>query len=111
MFCTKCGVQIEESARFCSQCGAPTGRGVLPPVAGAAYNRLIRPRDDRKVAGVCAGIARYMGADVTLIRILAVILALWPPGVGLIAYFVCWIVMPNEPLALPAPVQPSATTI
>jgi len=109
MFCTKCGVQLEDADRFCSQCGIATGRGVRPQIAGVAYNRLIRPRDDRKVAGVCSGIARYMGTDVTLIRVLAVILAIWPPGVGLLAYIVCWIVMPNEPLALPAPAQPTTT--
>ena len=105
MYCTKCGDQLDDLARFCPQCGSTTGRGVRAPVVGEVYNRLSRPRDDRKLAGVCAGIARYMGVDVTLVRILMVVLAIWPPGVGLIVYIVCWFVMPNDPLLLPAPAQ------
>jgi phage shock protein C len=64
---------------------------------------LSRSRDDRKIAGVCAGIARYMGIDVTLIRILFLVFAVWPPTAGLIVYIVCWIVMPQDPLLLPPP--------
>ena len=105
MYCTKCGTEIKDADRFCSQCGSPTGRGVRSPVVGNLYNRLARPRDDRKIAGVCAGIARYMGVDVTVVRVLMIVLAIWPPAVGLIVYIVCWIVMPNDPLLLPAPVQ------
>jgi phage shock protein C len=105
MFCTKCGTEVGELARFCSQCGTATGRGLQAQAAATMYNRLARPRDDRKLAGVCSGIARYMGLDVTLVRILAVVLALWPPGVGLIIYIVCWIVMPNDPFLLPEPVH------
>ncbi len=109
MFCTKCGIEMKESDRFCAQCGTPTGRGVRPPVPGGVYNRLSRPRDDRKVAGICSGIARYLGVDVTLVRILAVVLAIWPPGVGLIVYIVCWFIMPNDPLLLPAPAETNGT--
>lgn len=108
MFCTKCGVQLGDRARFCFECGTPTGQGTqLAP--GTVYNRLSRPREDRKVAGVCAGIARYFGVDVTLVRILAVALSIWPPGVGVIAYIVCWIAMPNDPYLLPAANSPATT--
>ena len=109
MFCTKCGVELKETDRFCSQCGDTTGRGVRPAVAGNPHNRLTRPRDDRKAAGVCSGIARYMGVDVTLIRVLMVVLAIWPPGVAVIVYVVCWAVMPNDPLLLPAAAQTTGT--
>ncbi len=110
MYCTKCGVELKDSDRFCSQCGSATGRAVRSPAVGTVYNRLSRPREDRKVAGVCAGIARYMGVDVTLVRVLMVVLAIWPPLVGVIVYVVCWAVMPNDPLLLPAPAQPSSGT-
>jgi phage shock protein C len=103
MYCTSCGAQLESQHRFCHQCGTPSG-----PAAAAADltpKRLSRPRDDRKVAGVCSGIARYLGVDVSLVRILVVCLTLWPPSVGLIFYIVCWIVMPRDPLALLPPSQ------
>jgi phage shock protein C len=106
MFCTKCGVNIQDRDRFCAQCGTPTGRGVQQ-APETVYNRLSRPRDNRKIAGVCAGVARYAGVDVTLIRILAVVLAIWPVGVGVIGYLVCWAVMPNDPYLLPAPANPT----
>lgn len=105
MFCTKCGTELEGRARFCMQCGTPTGAGTQQE-PGTVYNRLSRPYADRKVAGVCGGIARYFGVDATLVRILAVALAIWPPGVGLIIYLVCWMVMPNDPAPLPARAQP-----
>ena len=100
MYCTKCGVQLNETSNFCSSCGNPTARNAYasPP----AYPRLSRPRDERKVAGVCAGFARYLGVDVTIIRLIAVVLIFCPVGVGLIAYLVAWIIMPNDPLRLPA---------
>ena len=108
MFCTKCGIELRETDRFCSQCGTQTGRGTPEIPAGSVWNRLSRPRDDRKVAGVCAGFARYFGVDVTLIRILTVVLALWPVGLGVILYIVGWIIMPNDPLLLPTPAAPPA---
>jgi phage shock protein C len=108
MFCTKCGQQLEDRARFCSQCGESTGRGTQQ-APGTVYSRLSRPRDGRKLAGVCGGMARYFGVDVTLVRILMIALALWPTGVGVIVYIVCWAVMPSDPYLLPAPVAPAAS--
>jgi phage shock protein C len=99
MYCTKCGVKLDESAKFCSECGFATANNAYS--APSPYPKLSRPRDDRKIAGVCAGFARYLGVDVTLVRLIAVVLALCPPSVGLIAYLVAWIIMPNDPLRLP----------
>jgi phage shock protein C len=109
MYCTKCGVQLNESARFCSECGNPTARNAYSPQP--PYPKLSRPRDDRKVAGVCGGLARYFGVDPTLMRIIFVIFTIWPPLVGLIAYIVCWCVMPEDPLRLPeAPTHSETAT-
>jgi phage shock protein PspC (stress-responsive transcriptional regulator) len=44
-----------------------------------------------------------MGVDVTLVRVIALVLLLVPPSIGLIAYIVAWIVMPNDPWVAPAP--------
>ncbi|HLH37877.1 MAG TPA: PspC domain-containing protein [Bryobacteraceae bacterium] len=107
MFCTRCGVSHDDSAKFCSQCGAPIGANAYS--APAAYPKLSRPREDRKIGGVCAGFARYLGVDVTLIRLIWVVLAICSGGLGAIAYVVAWIIMPNDPLRLPhpAPLHPA----
>ena len=55
--------------------------------------RLYRSRD-RKIGGVCGGIAEYFNVDPTLIRLLWVIFAL-TYGSGLLAYFSCWAVIPE----------------
>jgi phage shock protein C len=109
MFCTRCGVSLNDSAKFCSDCGTATARNAYstqPP-----YPKLSRPREDRKIAGVCSGFARYLGMDVTLVRLVVTILAFWPPGVGLLGYAVAWAIMPNDPLRLaepaPAPSDPA----
>lgn len=48
------------------------------------------------VAGVCAGGATYFGKDVTLIRIVWALAALIPPLFpGIVAYIVCWLLMPQ----------------
>jgi phage shock protein C len=108
MFCTKCGTQLKEQDKFCSECGAATGRGAT--WQGAAGSRpapsLSRPMDQAKIAGVCAGFARYFGLDVTLVRVLWVVLTVFPlPMFGLVSYFVAWIVMPKDPVGLPARVN------
>lgn len=58
--------------------------------------RLTRSRDDQMIAGVCGGIARYAGLDPTLIRVLAVIAAIFAFPGALIGYVVAWAIMPQE---------------
>ncbi len=97
MFCTKCGVELKDQVKFCSDCGTSTTR------AATMADRLTRPMHEAKIAGVCAGFARYFGLDVTLVRILWVALTILPvPFCGVIAYIVCWIVMPKDEVAMRA---------
>jgi phage shock protein C len=58
-------------------------------------NTLIRPRNGRLLAGVCAGIADRFGWSRTFVRIAWVILSFFP-GPLWIAYVVLWILMPNQ---------------
>lgn len=58
--------------------------------------RLYRSRTDRKIAGVCGGLGAYFGIDPVILRILWVALALGA-GVGIVAYVIFWIVVPQEP--------------
>ena len=103
MYCTACGIELPDSHRYCNQCGTATNRATFAPPAGGPIQTLSRPRDGRKIAGVCAGLARYFGIDVTLVRILVVALALCPPSVGFIFYLICWIAMPNDVLLIAPP--------
>ena len=100
MYCTRCGVQLPDDVAFCSTCGHPAGEHIREDTA-PRYPRLSRPMYDKKIAGVCAGFARYFNIDVTLVRIICLVLIFWPVPIGLIAYVVAWIVMPRDPLALP----------
>jgi phage shock protein PspC (stress-responsive transcriptional regulator) len=61
----------------------------------AQTKQLVRLRDDRMVAGVCSGIASYLGVDVTLVRLLAVLGLVFSLGTVLVAYVVAWILMPE----------------
>ena len=54
MFCNHCGKANPDDARVCAYCGA-----VL--VGGVAERRLVRPREGRRIAGVCAGVSQYYG--------------------------------------------------
>ncbi|GAB2548310.1 PspC domain-containing protein [Rhodanobacter koreensis] len=58
--------------------------------------RLYRSRTDRKLAGVCAGIAEYYGWDPTLVRVGWIILTLLG-GSGILLYLILWLVMPEAP--------------
>ena len=102
MYCTQCGTELKDEARYCSQCGFR----LKPDAPATARERLMLDKENKKIAGVCAGMARYFGVDVVLVRILFVVLALYP-GVGLIGYVVAWIVMPKPPQ--PAAMIPAAS--
>jgi phage shock protein PspC (stress-responsive transcriptional regulator) len=61
----------------------------------------MRPRNNRMIAGVCAAFARQYGWDLNVTRIVtAVIICL--TGVGAFAYIAAWIIIPEEPYAIPA---------
>jgi phage shock protein C len=92
MFCTRCGTELRQSDNFCSQCGNPSGR----VTAARRYTGgLSIPAQGKKIGGVCAGFARYMELDVTLVRILWLVIAIFT-GVGFIAYLVAWLLMPKD---------------
>ncbi len=69
-----------------------------PPLASppAPYRPLQRVMREKKIAGVCAGFAHYFDMDVTLMRIIFLVLLVTPPGVGLIGYLIAWVAMPRD---------------
>jgi phage shock protein C len=58
--------------------------------------RLVRRSDDRMVAGVCSGVADYLGVDVTLVRLVTVVGAILGFGSLILAYVVAWALIPEE---------------
>jgi phage shock protein C len=58
--------------------------------------RFARYSADKKIAGVCAGVARYFDLDSSLVRAVW-LLCVFLGGTGLVAYIVLWIVMPLDP--------------
>jgi phage shock protein C len=56
---------------------------------------LRRPRDDRWIAGVCAGLARRFGLPPNLVRLLFVLSCLLP-GPQFVVYLILWVIMPSE---------------
>ena len=58
--------------------------------------KLIRPKQGRIVAGVALAFANYFSVDVTLVRLIWVVLLL-PGGLpGVVPYIICWLVIPQE---------------
>lgn len=102
MYCNQCGNEIETHFQYCSRCGAAT-ENAPPRSEPQNLHRLTRPREGTRIAGVCAGVARYLDLDVTLVRIVWVLLVIFPPVPGILAYIICWIVMPQDPALLPPP--------
>lgn len=55
-----------------------------------------RSMSDKYIAGVCGGVAKYLGVDATVVRVIFVLLALAGIFPGLLAYIIGWIIMPAE---------------
>jgi phage shock protein C len=62
--------------------------------------RLYRQSASGRIGGVCAGIAAYLDADVTLVRLAWVVLSIVPGGLvgGVVAYLAAWVIVPDGPV-------------
>lgn len=91
MFCNGCGKSITDDARYCNYCGAGVGVRHNP-------RKLVRPRADRKIAGICAGLGNYLGLDPIVVRLIWVFLT-FVSGLlpGIVVYVLAWIIVPEEP--------------
>ena len=62
---------------------------------GTTHGRLHKSATEKKISGVCGGIAEYLGVDPTIIRIAWAVLACgW--GTGILLYFLCAFILPEE---------------
>jgi phage shock protein PspC (stress-responsive transcriptional regulator) len=80
---------------------------VLLPAApserrATAGRRLLRSETDRQIGGVCGGLAEYLGVDTTIVRIVSVVLAIYPGAIigGAIAYAILWFIIPTAQLSI-----------
>ena len=108
MQCQNCQKEIADGSRFCYSCGAQqAGFSGAPGTASApAVKKLMRASRDKKIGGVCAGLADYFDLDPTIVRVVW-LLAIFFAGTGLLVYLVLWIVLPQAPLTPTAAVPGS----
>jgi phage shock protein C len=104
MICAECHREIDEHWNFCSYCGAR-----MRPAF--SHRRLMRSATDSRIAGVCGGLAEYLGVDPTIVRLFWAILAIVPGGIvgGIVAYVVAWVIMPKAPVPVSAPIEAKPT--
>lgn len=62
---------------------------------GSGGKRLVRPKDGRMAAGVCAGLAAYFGIDVNLVRLGFGVFTVFY-GLGILIYLIAWAILPEE---------------
>jgi phage shock protein C len=102
MTCPNCQKEIADHSNFCYNCGARLASDAPAVAAPAApAKRLTRSSTDKKIAGICGGLAEYFDIDPTLIRVLWLLLVLCG-GTGVLAYLILWIALPIAPARLPA---------
>jgi len=107
MFCNQCGREISDSSSFCSFCG-----GQQRPRTSRKH--LTLSATDKKLGGVCGGLAEYLDVDPTIVRLIWVALSVVPGGFvgGALAYLLAWVIIPKAPAfattaASSTPAQPS----
>jgi phage shock protein PspC (stress-responsive transcriptional regulator) len=75
-------------------------------------NRLYRSSTHKVIGGVAGGLGEYLDFDPVLIRI-ALVVAVFFGGVGLLAYIIAWIIIPEQPResTMSTPIDPQQTTV
>src|SRR6266404_6624185 len=114
MICNSCQRNIADGSRFCYNCGARqmvTGAPDVASVTGGP-KKLMRSSTDKKLGGVCAGLAEYFDMDTTLVRVLWLLIVLCG-GTGILLYIILWIVLPLAPpqVAIPPQAPPHAPIV
>jgi phage shock protein C len=110
MYCPNCGKDISKKDSFCVSCGSPVVVQVKEknedtftnssahayPTASSDSNTLYRSKQDKMLAGVCAGLGKHFNLDIGLTRALFVLIFLFTSGTILIVYIVLALVIPEE---------------
>lgn len=96
MYCSRCGRQLEADARFCAGCGVAIGGETE-----RTRRVLVRPREGRLIAGVCAAFSDAYRWDISLVRVVATLLLCVSAGIAALVYFALWVLLPEAQFALP----------
>src|ERR1700726_595027 len=110
MVCSNCQKDIAEGSNFCYNCGAKqpvTGTAAASTADCGLKKRLVRSTNDKKIAGVAAGLADYFDLDPTIIRLVWLLAALFA-GTGVLAYIILWIALPAGPTGVVTSSAPSS---
>ena len=112
MQCPNCHKEIADGSKFCYSCGMQQAGVAGTPGMAAAPKRLMRSSRDKKIGGVCAGLADYFDLDATIVRVVW-LLAIFLAGTGCLVYLILWIVLPLAPMTPTVVVPPnsSVTTV
>ncbi len=86
---------MEEGFVYCGKCGHLL-------TEGPDLRPLRRTAEQKKVAGVCSGVAKHFRVDESLVRVVWAGSAMLPFTPGLVAYLLCWAVIPPEPVKVAA---------
>ena len=103
LYCPKCGAANEEFAEFCASCGDDLSKvrekkaEKKDEPAQTSEKKLYRSRTNKMITGLSAGLAKYFGMEVDLVRILWVIGLFVSGGIVAIVYLIMAAVIPEEP--------------
>jgi phage shock protein C len=70
--------------------------------------RLYRPKKERMLGGVCAGLGEHLDIDPTVIRLIWAAVTVLSLGTGIVVYILAWILIPEEDTGSPAPQAPES---